>query len=335
LVVSSESEEKMGKRPTFQGLFEIRESITIVILLVYILVLAVFNPIFFRPKNLMGIAFATSLLVPVVIGMHTLLATGAFDLSVGSVGALSGMVNALLLRETGSIPLSIAAGLGMGVLFGLINGLLVTKVRLNALIVTLATMGIARALTLGIVKGRVLARFPPGFAFLGQGMVVGIPVAVLIALVMIVVADFSFRKMRHCRRFYYVGSNEQAATYCGINASRVIQTAFLLSAGTAAFSGIVMSSRSMSSSPLVFKDLALEAIAACVIGGSSIRGGEGSVVGAIMGLLIIIITRNIMLLFDVSVYWKELVVGLILIVAVIGDYYADVRSRRGLVSEES
>jgi len=322
----------MKKKFKFLGIFEIRESITIIILIAYMIILAIFNPIFFRVKNLIGIAFATSIEVPVVIGMQALLATGMFDLSVGSVAALSGMVTAILLRNTSNILLSVASGFGMGAIIGLINGLLVTKIRLNALIVTLATMGIARALTLGMVSGRVITGFPEPYKFLGQGIVLGIPVAVIIAAGMTIVADYSFRRITGCRRFYYVGSNDQAATYCGINVGRIIRSAFLFTAVTSAFTGIIMTSRSMSSSPLIFQDLALEAIAACVIGGSSIRGGEGSVIGAIMGLLIIIITRNIMLLFNVSVYWKELVVGIILILAVVGDSYAIERAKKGIIS---
>jgi len=206
----------------------------------------------------------------------------------------------------------------------------VTKVKINALVVTLATMGIARAITLGIVRGRTIRGFPPSFAFIGQGIIYGVPVCILISVVMIIIAGFSFRKIRYCRRFYYVGSNEQAATYCGIKVPQVIRAAFIFTGVASAFTGIILISRTMSSSPLVFQNLPLEAIAACIIGGSSIHGGEGSVVGAIMGLFIIMITRNIMLLFNISVYWKELVIGLILIMAVTGDAYA--KSKEALLS---
>lgn len=312
---------KIRKQIRILGVFWARESITVIILLVYFLILAFLNPIFFKIRNLIGIGFAASMEIPAVIGMQSLLATGNFDLSIGSVAALSGMVSGLLLIYTRNVLFSIVVGLSTGVLFGLLNGSLVTKVKINALVVTLATMGIARAITLGIVRGRTIRGFPPSFALMGQGIIYSVPVCILISVVMIIIASFSFRKIRYCRRFYYVGSNEQAATYCGIKVPQVIRAAFMFTGVASAFTGIILISRTMSSSPLVFQNLPLEAIAACVIGGSSIKGGEGSVIGAIMGLFIIIITRNIMLLLNVSVYWKELVIGAILITAVAADAY--------------
>ncbi len=311
-------------------IFRVRESITAIILLGYLVVLSFSNPIFFRPMNLRGIAFAVSVEIPVIIGMQTLLALGVFDLSVGSVAALSGMITGVLLKSTGHVFLSVAGGLTVGMIFGLINGFLVTKAKVNALVVTLATMGMARAIALGIVRGRVITKFPSSFSVIGQGVVYGVPVPILFSVIIMIVAGFSFRKIRYWRRFYYVGSSEQAATYSGINVSRTVLMGFVVAAVTAAFVGIIMSSRAMSSSPLVFSGLALEAIAACVIGGSSIKGGEGSVIGAVMGLFIIIITRKIMHIFHISVYWKEFVVGIILIVAVVLDSY--MRSRETLSS---
>lgn len=311
---------KQWKRGFFAFL-QMRESITIIILGGYLLMLVIFSPIFFRVRNLQGLAIAAAVEVPVVIGMHALLATGNFDLSVGSVAAFAGMAVAFVLRSTGNIPLALGVGFAIGILFGLLNGLLVARVKLNAFVATLAMMGIARSMALGFFEGRALTGFPDAFRWLGQNRVLDIVIGVWIALVIAIVADFSFRKIKHLRRLYYIGSSTQAATYCGISVPRTVLSGFLISGIGAAYTGISMTSRAMAASPLIFRDLPLDAITACVIGGSSILGGEGSVVGAIIGLFIVMATRNIMLLLGVSVYWRSLVIGVILIIAVTTDAY--------------
>jgi len=313
------SEERIRKKIHFTNIFEIRESVTVLILVGYVVAMVFLNPVFFRVRNLLGLATAAAMLIPVTICMQTLLATGVFDLSVGSVAALASMTTGLLLVSTRNIWLSVFGGMLVGACFGFLNGFLVTKLKINALIVTLATMGIARAIALGMVSGQVLTGFPREFSFIGQATMYNVPVSVFISIAMIIVADFAFRKIPYCRRFFYVGADEQAATYCGINTSRVTMAAFVLGALGTAFAGILITSRTMASSPSLYQGLPLEVIAACVIGGASLRGGEGSIIGAVMGLFIIVITRNVMVLLNVSVYWKELVVGLILITAVTVD----------------
>lgn len=288
----------------------------------YLLIMPFLNPRFFSMRNLLGILTAAAMGIPVAIGMQTLFITGLFDLSVGSVAALSSIVTGLLLKSTSNIPLSIVGGMSVGLCFGLMNGVLVTRIKVNALIVTLASMGMARALALGLVGGLVISGYPPAFAFLGQGFIYGVPVSVVVTIALVVVWEFNFRKIRFFRRGYYVGSNEQAALYCGINTSRIIQTSFITSSLGAAFAGILMTSRTMASSPVLYLNLPLEIVGACVIGGASLRGGEGTIVGAVMGLFILIITRNVLVILNVSVYWRQLVIGLILIIALLVDYWS-------------
>jgi len=293
-----------------------REIVAGIVLLGFCLFMWMVNPIFFSGANLRGIALATSMTVPIVIGMVILLITGMFDLSVGSIAAASVVMLGITLRSTHNIPLSILVGLGGAVGFGVLNGVFISRIRVNALIVTIATMGIARAIALGMVKGSVVIGYPPAYSFVGQKVIGGVPVVVWISLVLIIVSDFLLRNLKVCRCFFYVGSNEEAALYSGINTSRIKFVVFVISGIASFVSGFFLSSRTMCSSPLFYEGVNLEAIAACIIGGASLTGGKGSVAGAILGLLIIIVARNILVILNISVYWKELAIGCILLTAI-------------------
>ena len=309
----------LERSPAWKRVFSQREFFTCAVLGTYCIILLCVEPSFFRCANILSILYTAALLVPAVLGMQALLITGAFDLSVGSISAASAVVVGVVLRDYGNVPAALTLGLVTAMAFGLLNGILVARLKINSLIATLGSMSIARAFALGIPHGRVTTNFPSSFESLAHSEIQGIPLTIPICVCLIFVADWAFRNVQFFRWFYSIGSNAQAATYCGIRVPQIQTVAFLLTGLGSFLCGVLQASRSMSASPLLFEDLSLEAIAACVVGGSSLKGGVGSMLGSVLGLLVLIITRNIVVLLGVPVYWRELFVGVVLLVAVAYD----------------
>ena len=260
--------------------------------------------------------YYTCLLVPAVVGVHLLMVLGLFDLSVGAIAAVSGVVIAKALSNGVSIPLSVLLALLTGLAFGLLNWSLVSRARIPALIGTLITMGAARATALGITQGQVIGNLPSSFGSFALGSEGSLSPAVASGLLLVIAAEILTQRHRLFRRLYHVGSSRSAAASSGINVSALECFGFCACAVGAALVGVLQSSRTLSASPLVFPDLALECIAACVIGGTSLWGGSGRTVGAFLGMLMVVVSRNLVVLAGVSVYWKELGVALVLLAAV-------------------
>jgi ribose transport system permease protein len=271
---------------------------------------------FFTTPNLNAITlgFATSAIM--VFGMTMALVSGGFDLSVGSVFAVGGVVTATALRADISIPISILCGVGVGVLAGLINGLLITKVQINPFITTLGMMGIARGVSLAVTEGSTLAGLPSEFYVYGQGKTLDIPNLILIALFVILIGDFLMRRSAAFRQIYYVGGNEEAARLSGINVDRVKIAVYTLSGMLAALAGVLSISRFTVADPGTGMGEELRIIAACIIGGCSLRGGKGTVIGGLFGLIFVGFINNGMILLRVPVYWQQLSMGVVLLLAV-------------------
>jgi ribose transport system permease protein len=263
----------------------------------------------------------------VTIGMALLLITGAFDLSVGAVMALTGIVTATLIVDI-NLPYFVAVlgGLATGVLIGSINGLMVTRIRINPLIATLGMMTITRGMALGFTEGNPVINVPLDFAWLGQGNVGRIPVPFIIMFLIALVVDLLLRRGRTLRQLYYVGGNQRAARLSGIPVDRIMLLSFVGTGVTAALGGILTMARLTSGIPTAYAGVELRVIAACVIGGMSLSGGEGTVFGALLGLVFMALVSNAMTLLGVSVYWEGVVTGTILVVAV----GLDMLSRRRL-----
>ena len=209
---------------------------------------------------------------------------------------------------------------------GLINGVFVAKVKINPLIVTLGTMSIARGIPLVLTGGRAIVGFPEQFSFLGGGKIGGIFFMAIIAIILIIISDWSLRNIKSFRQLYYIGGNEKASEFAGINITKIRILIYTLSGALAAFSGIILTSRIMTSTPLVNQDLALKVIAAAIIGGCTLKGGEGSIVGAVLGLIFMFLISSAMVFLSISPYFQQIVIGSILIIAVSIDVI--IRSRR-------
>lgn len=282
---------------------------------------------FFTVPNLNAISlgFATSAII--VVGMTAALVSGGFDLSVGSVFAMGGVVAALALRAQLPIGVAILAGVSAGMLAGTVTGLLITKVGINPFIATLGMMGIARGVALALTEGSPLANLPSGFFVFGQGRLgdwipplrdtfLNMPNLIAIALVIVLIGDVLMRRLALMRQIYYVGGNEEAARLSGINVHRTLIGVYALSGLLAALAGVLSVSRFTVADPGAGMGEELRVIAACIIGGCSLKGGRGTVIGGLLGLIFVGFINNGMVLLRVPVYWQSLAMGVILLVAV-------------------
>jgi ribose transport system permease protein len=272
------------------NILRIREMAMVILILLTCVIMSIFSPYFLSLANFIAIARGFSMEGIVVVGMAMLLISGNFDLSVGSVMALSGIAAAWLMVK-GNMPpaIGVLGGLAVGAAAGSINGLVVTRIGVNPLIATLGMMAIARGSALGFTSGHPVINVPMSFAWIGQGSLAGMPIPILIMVVVVLVADVLLRRGRALRQLYYVGGSQKGV-------------------------------------PTAFAGVELRIIAACVIGGASLSGGEGTVAGALLGLIFMALVTNALTLFGVSIYWEGVVTGTILTTAV----SLDMISRRRL-----
>jgi ribose transport system permease protein len=257
------------------------------------------------------------------VGMTLVIIAGGFDLSVGSTLALGGIVACKLIVGGAPMALAIPAGMLVGAAVGVVNGFIITKVGVNPLITTLGTMIIVRGLGLVIVQASPVTGLPAAFAKLGDTWRISpnfdLPYSVLLMGLAVVVADLLLRHSRFLRQVYYVGGNEEAARFSGINVDRVRAFTYVLTGTLAALAGIVNASRLISASANAGERAELRVISAVVIGGASLAGGTGTILGAFLGLLLVGVIENGMEILRVNIYLKNVVMGTILILAVTVD----------------
>ncbi len=295
---------------------DIRELTLLVLILGIVVVMSSINPYFLSLANFRAVAVGMAPIAVIVIGMAILLASGGFDLSVGSVMALSSTIVAMLLVAGGSIPLAVLAGLILGAAVGFVNGMLVTRLGINPLIATLGTMSIARGAALVLTEGFSVSSLPAEYAWLGRASFGGIPAIVILMLAMVIVFDLAMRHTRFFRQVYFIGANEKAAMLSGVRVDRVRITAYVLTGILAALAGVLLSSRLMSGTPTAGNGIELQVLAAAVIGGASLRGGEGTILGAFLGVVFVALVNNSMTMQAVSIYWQMVVTGSVLVSAV-------------------
>ena len=212
--------------------------------------------------------------------------------------------------------MAIIGALLLGGMIGVFNGILITRVKINPFIATLGTMSMVRGLALAMSQGRPVSGLPNAFSFLGEGRVFGFPFAILVLVLLVIIADQVARRTKAARLFYYVGGNEEAAKLSGIKTKQVRLAAFVLVGILAALAGVIWASRMMSMMPTAGNGLELKAIAACVVGGASLAGGEGTIIGAFLGTILIAFIDDILILMNVSSYWQLFSAGAILVAVV-------------------
>jgi ribose transport system permease protein len=309
--------------PTRSGLFEfVRKRAGISGLFVVLLLLAVtaslISDAFLNPFNLVNVLRQVALYGIVSIGLTFVILTAGIDLSVGSIVAVVSVVTATLLNAGLPVPVVVLAGLGLGLLFGLINGVGITLVRIPPFIMTLGTMVMLRGLALTLADGRPIdvAGTAADFSWIGRGTALGLPIAVWIFIVVALVSLFVLRFTPFGRNVYAVGSNAEAAHLSGINVEVTKVGVYALSGFLAALTALIFVSRLTVGEPTAGTGLELEAIAIAVIGGTSLFGGQGGIVGTAIGAGILAILANIMNLVGISPFTQQIVKGAIIIIAV-------------------
>lgn len=287
-------------------------------------VLTILSPYFLTLDNLLAIGLQMSVIAIMAIGQMMVIISAGIDLSVGSVLALSGVVCTSLMARGYPISLAIPAGAAVGLLCGAINGLLISRGRIPPFIATLGMMGIARGMAL-IISGGVgiqLLELPESFKFIGGGRVLGIvPVPVVLTLVLALSGFLLLKYTRLGRYTYAIGSNVEAVRLSGVNVNRCITWIYAISGLMCGLAGVILSSRLRSGQPTAGTGWELDVIAACVIGGASLSGGEGTILGALIGAMIMGVLRNGCNLLDISAFWQQVAIGAVIVIAVFIDQY--------------
>ena len=283
------------------------------------------SPVFLTDDNLLQILLQASVNTIVALGMTFVIITAGIDLSVGSTAALAGMVSAIAMKTgvLGAVlpwPVAVALGVLVGVVIGLANGLLITSLRITPFIVTLGMLSVVRGLTLIVSEGRPVFGFPEGFNAIA-GRVGPVPTPALIAGALAVAAWFLLRFTRLGEYTYAIGGNEEATRLAGVAVDRSKVTVYVLCSSLAAVAGIVLTARLRNAEPNMATGYELDAIAATVMGGTSLFGGEGGVVGTVIGALIIATLRNGLTLLNVQSYYQPVAIGLVIILAVALDRF--------------
>ena len=292
-------------------------------LLVLITIVTILSPSFLSTKNIFNILRQTSVNGIIAAGMTFVILTGGIDLSVGSILAISGAVCASLLASGQNIIIAVLAALIIGAMVGFLNGFIITKGKLQPFIATLATMTILRGLTLVYTDGKPITLGSGDLAIkfgqIGGGKIFGIPTPALIMILVFAICTFVLKNTQMGRYTYALGSNEEATKLSGLNTDKIKIAVYTISGILASVAGIIITSRLFSAQPTAGDGYELDAIAAVVLGGTSLTGGRGKITGTIIGALIIGVLSNALNILDVSSYYQMMVKGAVILVAVLLD----------------
>jgi ribose transport system permease protein len=306
-------------------LFSFREAGILFVLIALCVILSIVAPRFLTLRNVTNVVRQFSVIAIMSVGMTYVIITAGIDLSVGSIIALSGCMTAWFLVEGYPIWLSVLIGLALGTLTGIVNGLLVVKVRLAPFIATLGTMGIARGVVLALTMGYPIQPFPEAFEVIGRGYLGPIPIPVVIMTVVVIAGHIFLSRTTIGRYIYYVGSNPTAARLSGLNVGRILILVYTVAGLLSGLAAVVLVSRLTSAQSNMGTGWELDAIAAVVIGGTSLAGGEGSVLGSLIGAALMGVIKNALILLGVNVYWQSVVIGIVIVLAVALDAWRQSR----------
>ncbi|MDO4601251.1 MAG: ABC transporter permease [Eubacteriales bacterium] len=304
----------------------IKENLGIIVALAVMCVfLAVFpatSSSFLTPKNLFNILRQISTNMLLACGMTMVIILGGIDLSVGSIIALSGIISAGCVARYGlPIPVALLVGVLIGLVIGSINGGIIAFTTIPPFIVTLATMNVARGLAKVYTGGSPVRVVTKEWQFLGAGYIGPVPVPVIIMIVVVIITAFIMNRTKMGRHIYAVGGNAQAAVFSGIKVSKVKFFVHAFSGVMAGLAGIILASRMYSGQPTAGEGAEMDAIAAVVVGGTSMSGGSGKIGGTVIGALIIGILNNGLNLLNVNSFWQDVVKGIVILLAVLIDYF--------------
>jgi ribose transport system permease protein len=290
-------------------------------LVLLFIVITVLNPSFMEPNNILNLLRQTSINALIAFGMTFIILTGGIDLSVGSILALSSALMAGMMVSGLDPILAILVGILLGAIMGVINGILVSKGKMAPFIVTLATMTIFRGLTLVYTDGKPITGIGDSvmFQMLGRGYFLGVPVPAVVMIIAFMILWFLLHKTSFGRKTYAIGGNERASRISGIKVDRVKVAIYGLAGTMAAIAGAILTSRLNSAQPTAGQSYEMDAIAAVVLGGTSLSGGKGRLFGTLVGVLIIGTLNNGMNLLGVSSFYQQVVKGAVILIAVLLD----------------
>ena len=287
-----------------------------IILALLIVILSVIRPVFLTPDNIINVIRQVTIVAIIGIGMSFVLISGEIDLSVGSICALSGIIVTMCLRDGFGMTVSILLALGTASLCGAINGSIHVFAKIPSFIVTMGMLNVARGIVLVITNSYSITGLPDSFKVIGRGYVGPIPVPVVIMAVCYVIGFVVLKYTKFGRSAYSIGGNIEAARLSGVPVVKNKILIYIICGFTAGIAGIILSSRMFSGQPSAGTGLELDAIAACVIGGTSTTGGKGRLWGTFLGALIMGIITNGMNLMNISTNWQLIVQGMIIVIAV-------------------
>jgi ribose transport system permease protein len=301
----------------------------VLILLAMVVFLSIYTDTFLASTNIFNILRAFSWVAISAFGQCLVIITTGVDLSVGSVMGLSGLASAMLLVRDVPVPIAVVGGLAVGLTVGLANGLMITKGKLPPFIATLGTLLMARGICNGLTGGWPVRDLPQSFRSLGQYDIpignVGVPLPLIFMLILAVITSLFLSRTTWGYRIYAVGGNEQAARLSGINTDKVKIMVYTICSFLTAIGGVLMTARLGVAAPTAASAYELDVIAAAVVGGTSFNGGEGTILGVLVGAAIMQVLRTGLVLTGVSAYWLQAVQGLVIVTAIMFD---QLRKRR-------
>ncbi|MEO9845690.1 MAG: ABC transporter permease [Roseobacter sp.] len=299
--------------------FNLRDAGTLFGLALIVVVFASLSPVFLTAPNLINILQQSSINAAIALGMTLVIISGGIDLSVGPTAALSAVIGASLMVAGVPIPLAMMASLGVGVLCGLFNGILVAYAGLQPFIVTLGGLSLYRALSLIYTGGNPIFGIPTEFRALTNGEILGVPNPVIVVGVIALLLWIVLNKTPLGEYILAVGGNEEAARIAGVPVARTKVATFVISGGLASIAALILVGRLGAAEPTIGNLWELDAIAAAAIGGASLMGGKGSIVGTLIGAIILGALRNGLTLMNVQAFYQLLATGIIIIVAMLID----------------
>ncbi|QJD82103.1 ABC transporter permease [Cohnella herbarum] len=306
--------------------FQLKSGVGLLIL--YIIIVVFFSlksPYFLTVNNFLNIGLATSILGIIAVAMTFVIISGGIDLSIGSIVALTGVITAQVYESSGSLPLAIISGLCIGVVMGLLNGFLITYLKINPLITTLGTMSIGRGLAFVMSGGSTSSM--ADFKYLGRGYLLGIPFPLILMIIIFIIAYFVLKHTIFGRTVYAIGGNEVASRLAAIPVRRNQMLIYLICGLAAALGGLILTSQLGAGAPQAATGIEMSVIAAVILGGCSLAGGRGTIIGTLLGVIILGTVNNGLVLLNVSSYWQEVARGFVLLAAVAIDQVQKLRKK--------
>lgn len=290
-------------------------------LIIFVVAVSILNPRFLSQANILNVLRQMSINSIIAIGMTFVILTGGIDLSVGSILAICGAVMASLLNSGYNAGIALIITLALGLVFGIVNGFFVAKMKLQAFIVTLVTMTFLRGATLVYTDGKPITVDDGGVLFenIGEGYLFGIPVPIYIMIILFIGGYYILKHTKFGRYTYAIGGNEEATKLSGINVDKVKIWVYGICGMLSALAGVILTSRLYSAQPTAGSGYELDAIAAVVLGGTSLSGGVGKIKGTALGAIIIGVLGNALNLLNVSSYYQMMIKAAVILVAVLID----------------